>query len=116
VGPDQVPAVTVGELPRDAPADAGLFLLDVREPEEWGAGHIAGAVHIPMGELVERLAEVPRERDVVAVCRSGNRSAAVTAYLVRSGWKARNLSGGMLAWQAQGRPMVSDGGAPPAVL
>jgi rhodanese-related sulfurtransferase len=116
VEPDHVPAVTVGELPRDIPPDSALFLLDVREPHEWEAGHIAGAVHIPMGELVERLAEVPHDRDVIAVCRSGNRSAAVTAYLTQAGWAVRNLDGGMLAWQEQGRPMVRDGAKPPSVL
>jgi rhodanese-related sulfurtransferase len=116
VGADKMPAVTVGEIPAEPPSDGTLFLLDVREPEEWAAGHIAGAVHIPMGELTSRLEEVPRTTRVVAVCRSGHRSAAVTSYLVRGGWDAHNLTGGMMAWAAVGRSMVSDGAAPPAVL
>ena len=96
------------------------LLLDVREHDEWDAGHIATAVHIPMGELATRLDEVPRDQDVVVVCRSGNRSASVTAYLDRNGWSARNLAGGMMAWDAAGRPMTNNTttatGHPPYVL
>ncbi|WP_131744653.1 rhodanese-like domain-containing protein [Frankia sp. Cppng1_Ct_nod] len=113
---DQIPTVSVDQLPAETSTDAELLLLDVREPDEWDAGHIAGAVHIPMGELLDRLDEVPRERDVVVVCRSGQRSAAVTAYLHRSGWQARNLNGGMIAWNAAGRPMQNTAPHPPAVI
>ncbi len=116
VGSDQIPSVTIDQLPVAAASDAGLLLLDVRETEEWGAGHIAGAVHIPMGELLDRIDEVPRDRDVVVVCRSGQRSAAVTAYLHRAGWRARNLDGGMIAWDASGRPMENSAPHPPAVI
>jgi len=83
----------------------GAVALDVREHDEWGAGRIAGALHIPMGELVLRQAELPRDRSIVAVCRSGNRSAAVTEALVRGGYEAENLAGGMQAWKAAGLPM-----------
>ncbi|CAJ65360.1 MULTISPECIES: rhodanese-like domain-containing protein [Frankia] len=113
---DQIPAVSVADLPADLSADGAPLLVDVREPDEWSAGHIADALHIPMGELVTRLDEVPREQDVVVVCRSGGRSAAVTGYLVQGGWQVRNLTDGMLAWQAHGRPMVSESGAAPRVL
>jgi rhodanese-related sulfurtransferase len=109
VTPD-VASVTVDRVP------AGACLLDVREPDEWAAGHAPGAVHIPMSELLARFGEVPADTELVVVCRSGNRSAAVTAYLAQHGYAARNLAGGMLDWQAAGRPMVAEApGMPPHV-
>ena len=105
-----VPTVRVEDVTDDA------FLLDVREDDEWAAGHIAGAVHIPMGELIERLHDVPSDRRVVAICRAGTRSAQVTAYLTQQGKLVHNLDGGMQAWAAAGRPMVSESGAAPAVI
>jgi rhodanese-related sulfurtransferase len=93
------------------------WLLDVREDDEWAAGHIAGAVHIPMSGLLPRVAEVPRDRDVVVVCKVGGRSAQVTAYLLQQGWPSvRNLDGGVHAWVSAGRDLVSENGAPPTVL
>src|SRR5262245_28191428 len=119
VGPDQVPTVTVGDIPAALPdqssqqAESELFLLDVREPDEWAAGHIDGAAHIPMGEVTGRLDEIPRSARVIAVCRSGRRSAMVTAYLVDGGWDAHNLEGGMVAWAGVGRAMTAESSAPP---
>jgi rhodanese-related sulfurtransferase len=93
------------------------WLLDVREDDEWAAGHIADAVHIPMSGLLPRVAEVPKDRDVVVVCKVGGRSAQVTAYLLQQGWTSvRNLDGGVLAWVGAGRDLVSETGAPPTVL
>ena len=91
----------------------GVFLLDVREDDEWTAGHAPGAVHVPMMEIPARSDEVPDDRDVVVVCRVGQRSAQVVAYLRQQGWdRVVNLDGGMAGWDAAGRPMVSeDGGA-----
>ncbi len=91
----------------------GAFLLDVREDDEWTAGHAPGAVHVPMMEIPARSDEVPEDRDVVVVCRVGQRSAQVVAYLRQQGWdRVVNLDGGMAGWDAAGRPMVSeDGGA-----
>ncbi len=103
---DQVPGVPVGELPA-LPAD-GSALLDVREHDEWQAGHAPGAVHIPMSEVPQRLDEVPEADRLYVVCRSGGRSAKVTAYLNASGWDAVNVEGGMHGWSASGRSMVSD--------
>jgi rhodanese-related sulfurtransferase len=115
VADDDIPTVNLTDLPAGG-APPGVLLLDVREPDEWAAGHAPGAVHVPMGEVVARLDEIPRESDVVVVCRSGGRSAAVTGYLVQGGWHARNLAGGMIGWQAAGRPMTSDRATPPTVL
>ncbi len=83
----------------------GALALDVREHDEWQAGHIAGALHVPMGELGARQAEIPTDRLLIAVCRSGNRSAAVTDALLRAGYRAENLAGGMQAWLAAGLPI-----------
>jgi rhodanese-related sulfurtransferase len=83
---------------------AGAVALDVREDEEWEAGRIPGALHIPMGELAFRQAEIPSGRPIVAVCRSGSRSAVVTEALLRAGYEAENLAGGLKAWKAAGLP------------
>lgn len=103
--------MTVSELPE------GATLLDVREAEEWAAGHAPGALHIPMGEVSGRLAELPGDGDLYVVCRSGVRSAHVTAHLNSVGWKAMNVEGGMQSWQALGRPMVGElPGSEPQVI
>ena len=83
----------------------GAVALDVREHDEWAAGRIAGALHIPMGELGLRQEEIPGDRLLIAVCRSGSRSEAVTGALLRAGYEAENLAGGMEAWQAAGLPI-----------
>ncbi|MBW3659827.1 MAG: rhodanese-like domain-containing protein [Actinobacteria bacterium] len=85
--------------------------LDVREPFEWDAGHIEGAVHIPMGELNDRRDEIATDRTVVAVCRSGARSGQVAAALTRAGYTAENLEGGMQAWDRAGLPFVAADGS-----
>ena len=111
--PFDVPTVTFDELPAEA------VLLDCREDAEWSAGHIAGAVHVPMNAIPNRLAYQPGEltpgAKIVVVCRSGGRSAQVTAWLNRNGYDAVNLDGGMLAWATAGRPMSSADGTPPRV-
>lgn len=105
--------------PDDIGADA--VLLDVREDDEWVAGHVEGARHIPMGELPGRFPEVADLADaapsgeLVVVCRSGGRSAQVVAWLARNGVDAVNLDGGMGAWADAGRPMVSETGGDPVV-
>src|SRR6185437_6030214 len=98
--PPPVPSVSAADVPADA------YLLDVREQEEWLAGHAPDAVHLPLGALPARLAEVPTDREVVVVCRVGSRSALATAFLGARGLRAVNLDGGMWAWAAAGRPMV----------
>lgn len=88
-----------------------VFLLDVREPAEWDAGHVEEAVHIPMGDLNARIAEIPKDQTIVCVCRSGQRSGAVTDALNRAGYTAHNLEGGMHAWKAAGLPFVASDGS-----
>jgi rhodanese-related sulfurtransferase len=99
----QVPAAEV-------PADA--FVLDVREQDEWDAGHVPGAVHIPLGELGVRYSEIGQDRPLFVICRSGNRSAHAARALAGAGWDARNVADGMMGWQAAGRPMAGESGTP----
>lgn len=107
--------MSVPELPAELPD--GVTLLDVREPDEWAAGHAPQAKHIPMGEIADRLGDLPADSDVYVICRSGGRSARVTAFLNANGWDAVNVDGGMQSWHAAGRPVVTDEpGAEPRVL
>ncbi|GAA1192273.1 rhodanese-like domain-containing protein [Pseudonocardia alaniniphila] len=94
----------------DLPVDAAL--LDVRENDEWAAGHAPGARHLPMSELTARLNELPDDDPLYVVCRSGGRSSRVVAYLAGQGYPVVNVDGGMQSWAAQGRTIVSDNGNP----
>jgi rhodanese-related sulfurtransferase len=101
-----VPAVVAAEISDDA------YLLDVREPDEWAVGHAPGAHHIPMMQVPTRAPDIPDNRDVVVVCRVGQRSAQVVTYLRQRGWdNVRNLDGGLAAWVGAGRPLVSEDGS-----
>ncbi len=102
----QVPGVEPEELPADFPGNA--VLLDVREHNEWEAGHAPNAVHIPMSEIPTRLDEVPEADELYVICRSGGRSARVAAFLNANGWDAVNVERGMNGWAASGRPVVAD--------
>lgn len=82
----------------------GAVALDVREDDEWAAGRIGGSLHIPLGSLGARQAEIP-QGPLVVVCRSGSRSASATAALLRAGYSAENLAGGVEAWKAAGLPL-----------
>jgi rhodanese-related sulfurtransferase len=108
VFPPSVPSVTPGGV-----AD-GAAVLDVREQDEWEAGHIPGALHIPLGELPARVGELPAG-ELLVVCRSGGRSGRAVGWLNRSGHQSVNLDGGMQLWAVAGRPMVSENGHPPFV-
>ncbi|NEK58922.1 rhodanese-like domain-containing protein [Geodermatophilus sabuli] len=108
--PLQVPTVSAANIPEDA------VVLDVREDDEWVAGHIEGATHIVMHEVPARLDELPEGDPLHVVCRSGGRSARVAAWLNANGFDAVNVQGGMGDWEAAGRPMVSETGRPPYVV
>jgi rhodanese-related sulfurtransferase len=82
-----------------------IELIDVREPTEWEAGRIAGARHLPLGEISAQAETISREREVVFYCRSGARSAMATEVFSQAGWDAHNLVGGLLDWQAAGLPL-----------
>jgi rhodanese-related sulfurtransferase len=103
--------ITVDEVSRRLAAGERLFLLDVREPEEFAQARIAGSALIPLGQLARRAAEIPRDAPVIAVCRSGQRSGVATAMLRRAGYSgALNMRGGMIAWVRGGLPYESDEG------
>lgn len=101
----EVPTVTLDSVP--APLPEGLVVLDVREDHEWNEGHIPGAVHIPLGELMDRRNELDPQIQTLVICHIGGRSARATAYLVANGYSAVNLDGGMEAWEGAGRPTTT---------
>jgi rhodanese-related sulfurtransferase len=80
-------------------------LIDVREASEYVAGHVPGAVLMPMGRLTAHLGELDKTRPVYVVCASGNRSAAMTDLLVANGYRAYSVAGGTSAWARSGRPL-----------
>jgi rhodanese-related sulfurtransferase len=107
--PHQIRTVDVSEIPTHA------VLLDVREDEEWDAGHIDGAWHVPMYQVpqhVNHAEDLNPETPIVVICKMGGRSAQVTAWLSQQGYDAVNLDGGMHAWADAGRPIVSEDGQP----
>jgi rhodanese-related sulfurtransferase len=103
---EAVPQVPAAAVPGDA------FLLDVREYDEWEAGHVPGALHIPLSELGARYTEIGQDRPLYVICRSGTRSAHVAHALAGAGWQTHNVADGMIGWQAAGRPMASASGPP----
>jgi len=107
--PVAVPEVLSTDLP------AGAFLLDVREDDEWTAGHAPEAVHVRLGDLGSRAAELPRDREVYVICRSGSRSAYAAQALAGAGLHAVNVADGMTGWAVAGRPMISEDGGEPHV-
>jgi rhodanese-related sulfurtransferase len=106
---DAVPEVMSAQLP------AGAFLLDVREDDEWSAGHAPDAVHVRLGELGMHAGELPLDREVYVICRTGVRSAYAVRALTGAGLNAINVADGMAGWAVGGRPMISEDGAEPYV-
>ena len=82
-----------------------VTLIDVREPDEYAGGHVPGALSIPMSVLPVRVGEIPADREVHLICRSGARSAQVAAWLEPQGYSPVNVAGGTLAWDRAGRPL-----------
>jgi len=97
-------------------ADAGAVIIDVREPDEWSAGHAPRAQLIPMSQVDGRVDEIRVDRRAVVVCRSGGRSNVVTQLLTSRGIDAVNLSGGMRAWERAGLPVVTEAGEPGCIV
>ncbi len=86
--------------------DAGAFILDVRTVEEWDEYHVPGSTLIPIDQLSNRVAEVPKDKEVVVVCRSGNRSATGRDLLLKAGYpQVTSLAGGLKAWRDAGMPV-----------
>lgn len=99
---DIAPAAYVEQF---ANGSADHVLIDVRTPEEFASGHIAGAVNIPVDALSSRLSEVSRDQTVVVYCRSGNRSATASQILAQAGYSDVRDLGGIITWSEQGYPV-----------
>lgn len=95
---------------------ADAVLLDVREPQEWRAGHAPLATHIPLGRVATAGSRLPRAGTVIVVCRSGSRASGAVRQLRTAGVNAVNLRGGMLAWERAGGAVVRDGARPGRVI
>jgi rhodanese-related sulfurtransferase len=110
----RVPEVDVSQI--STAAEKPPYILDVREDDEWDAGHIDGTQHIPMMEIPARLAEISTDEQVLVICRSGSRSALVVGFLKHQGVDAVNVAGGIQVWAALGRPMTGPPGQPAHVI
>jgi len=99
------PEIDVDELARRR--EAGIVLIDVRQPDEYDEFHVPGAILIPLADVPERLVEVPDAGPVHVICRSGGRSRTAVAFLRERGYEAVNVAGGSLAWQESGRPIAT---------
>ena len=100
----QVQEISVAELADRL--DASAVVVDVRQPDEYLGGHVPGAVLIPLNDVPERFGELPTDREVLVVCRSGGRSYVASEFLVANGVRAVNVAGGTLAWIESGREVV----------
>ena len=101
--------------PKDVPE--GAHLIDVREQNEWDAGHAPGAQHLPASSLLENLEQLPEDDDeLYIVCRTGGRSIQVAQWLNNNGFDAINVSGGMDLWLESDLPVVADGDGEPTII
>src|SRR5262245_41532374 len=104
-GPQSIPEISVDQL-ADRLAD-GAVLIDVREPDEYLGGHVPSARLVPLGEVPERLAEIPTDRTVYFICARGGRSRRAAEFSAPHGVDAVNVDGGTMGWLDSGRPVVS---------
>lgn len=113
--PDTPDKFLSSDLDATAPIPEGFTLIDVRNDDEWEAGHAPGAVHIPLDDLADRVDDIP-EGDIIVVCRKGGRSAAATDILSSHGIDAWDITDGMQGWAANGLPLASEDGDIPTIL
>ncbi len=105
----EVPQIDVVSAWEQARAGAS-YILDVREPDELTEIAVSGAIHVPLGSLQSQVSELPQDRDLLVICRSGVRSAYATQFLLASGFSgAKNVAGGVIAWSGAQLPFVSNG-------
>jgi rhodanese-related sulfurtransferase len=109
--PKGTPAPVISPAEAYAKYQQGAFLLDVRDQEEWDETHIPGTTLIPLDQLEDRLAELPKDQDIVVVCRSGRRSQSGASILQKAGFtRVESMSGGLNEWAAASYPI--EGNAP----
>ncbi|MFT4043802.1 MAG: rhodanese-like domain-containing protein [Gordonia sp. (in: high G+C Gram-positive bacteria)] len=101
--------VPVTELPDDFTDEGERIMLDVREDDEWAAGHIKGATHIPLGDVPARLDEIDLDAELLVICHSSGRAMRVLQYLSQMGVEGSCVAGGMLAWIENGKPVEFGG-------
>lgn len=101
-------SVRVEQLPVDFSTVTDSVLLDVREDDEWAAGHVRGALHIPLGDVPARLDEIDPDAELFVICHGGGRSERVVRYLEQVGYEGANVEGGMIAWIGAARETVTD--------
>ena len=94
----KVPQITAQQVEERLRGENPPYILDVRTIAEFRGGHIPGAQLIPLGELARRMNEIPKDRQVVTVCRSGSRSAMAAKQLQKVGFEVQNMVGGMMRW------------------
>lgn len=97
--------IDVAGLPDDFTDVDDRVLLDVREDYEWAAGHVRGALHIPLDDVPARLDEVDPDRELLVICRTSGRSFRLLQYLAMRGIDGTCVTGGMVAWEAAGKPV-----------
>lgn len=97
-----MPSVSAAELIEKLKNGERPLVLDVRQPEEFRTGHITNAKLIPLGELNRRMKDLPKDKEIVCVCATGNRSRSATKMLLRAGYDAVNMKGGMMSWSGNG--------------
>ena len=95
---EPVPTLSALELQEKLKSTEPPFILDVRQPEEYNLGHIAGTKLIPLGELSKRMNEVPRDREIVCICATGHRSVPAARKLMEAGYSVHHMKNGMIAW------------------
>ncbi len=113
LGP-QIPAIEITDIAQEL--ERGSILIDVREQHEWDAGHAPDALHFPLQRLHTMHTELSAGTRYLAICRSGSRSRVAAELLLRLGYTAVNVRGGMLAWEEAGYPVQSHEGSPGSVL
>lgn len=100
-----LPSLNAIELSEKLKDGKQVLVVDVRQPEEYREGHIAGSKLIPLGEFGSRLNELPKNKEIICVCASGSRSRSATKFLVDAGYNAFDMQGGMFMWQRSRLPM-----------
>jgi len=100
-----LPSLNANELNEKLKNGKRPVVVDVRQPDEYRAGHIVGSKLIPLGELSKRINELPQDKEIICVCATGSRSRSATKYLVGAGYNAFDMSGGMMMWSRAQLPI-----------